>query len=129
MVHFYNMEKKNFHNHNAEKQFAFEERRHALGKCAERKLRVAFVLSDNLDDVDQQADFKQNDNRLRPDVRLERIGIARDTRGHSRFQHVGKERIAKEDEEQNVDNQFKHSAVTPLPLAAGKFFGLRLPEF
>jgi len=27
---------------------------------------------------------------------------------------MGEEREAKEDEEQNVDNQFKHSAATPL---------------
>jgi len=34
---------------------------------------------------------------------------------------MGEKRVAKEDEEQNVDNQFKHSAVTPYPLQKGFF--------
>ena len=81
---------------------------------AERKFRLAFVLLDDLDDVHDQADLKQNDDRLRPNVRLKRVGVSRDTRGNRGFQHMGEEREAKEDEEQNVDNQFKHSAATPL---------------
>ena len=76
-------------------------------KSAQREIRIALVLLDDLDDVHNQADLKQNDDRLRPNVRLKRVGVSRDTRGNRGFQHMGEEREAKEDEEQNVDNQFK----------------------
>ena len=102
------------HDHNAQEQLALEEVGDALCKSAEGEIRIALVLLDDLDDVDDDADLKQNDDRLWPDVRLKRVGVPRHTRRNRRFKHVREEREAKEDEEQNVDNQFKHSAATPL---------------
>ena len=102
------------HDHNAQEQLALEEVGDALCKSAEGEIRIALVLLDDLDDVDDDADLKQNDDRLWPDVRLKRVGVPRHTRRNRRFKHMREEREAKEDEEQNVDNQFKHSAATPL---------------
>ena len=109
------------HDHDAQEQLALEEAGDAPHKSAQREIRIALVLLDDLDDVYDQADLKQNDDCLWPNVRLERIGVIRHFGGNRRFQHMGEKRVAKEDEEQNVDNQFKHSAVTPYPPQKGFF--------
>ena len=104
-----------------EKQLAFEKRRDASDERAERKFRLSPVLLDDLDDVHDQADLKQNDDYLGPNVRLKHVGVFSHLDRDRRFQHMREERKAKEDDEQNVDNQFKHSAVTPYPPQKGFF--------
>ena len=85
----------------------------ALGKSGEGKIRIALILANDLNDVDNQTNLKQNDNRLRPNVRLKHVGVFSHLDRDRRFQHMREERKAKEDDEQNVDNQLKHSATTP----------------
>ena len=58
------------HDHDAQEQLALEEAGDAPHKSAQREIRIALVLLDDLDDVHDQADLKQNDDCLWPNVRL-----------------------------------------------------------
>lgn len=107
------MKERDNDDHHAHEHLAGEELGHTLQERGDGEIFLALVLLDDFVDVDGNADQQQDDDGLGPHVRLKRIGVIFGHGRHRRLEHVRKVREHEEDEQQNVDNQFKQSASAP----------------
>ncbi|MEI3427667.1 MAG: hypothetical protein V8Q82_00190 [Christensenellales bacterium] len=75
---------------------------------------IAFVLTNDLDDVDGQADHDKSNNHLGPHVGHQVVGILCVALGKLGLRHMGKESEHHEHQQEDIGKKFKQRSLNSL---------------